>query len=41
MALTSNDVQYLVSKIADLIKENEDLRRQLKSACSALLERKL
>jgi hypothetical protein len=37
----SNDVQYLISKIADLIKENDSLRRQLKSACNALMEKKL
>jgi hypothetical protein len=39
--IDSKDLQYLVAKIAELVKENDSLRKQLKSACNALMERKL
>lgn len=31
-------LQYLMQKIAELERENDSLRKQLKSACSALLD---
>jgi hypothetical protein len=39
--VSSEQVQTLLNKIAELINENHNLRKQLKSACNALMEKKL
>lgn len=39
MTLPTEDVQYLIAKIAELVRENDSLRTQLKSACNALLNK--
>jgi hypothetical protein len=33
--------QILIAKLAELVKENQALREQLKSACNALMEKAL
>jgi hypothetical protein len=41
MNLNEDEVQVLLNKIAQLVKENTSLRQQLISACNALMEKKL
>jgi hypothetical protein len=41
MALSTEEVQALLNQIAELIQENALLRKQLKSACNALMEKRL
>jgi hypothetical protein len=41
MNLTEDEVQALLNKISELVKENTNLRKQLISACNALMEKKL